>query len=95
MTTENHTDEKPVDRPAVKAGHSGIKRTALIVSIVTALGWLLFFYKMSQTSEMALRYSTEAQESVGAWVLVLLAMSIGSVVLIVLGGLAKKRASTN
>ena len=89
MTTENGAAEKPVDRPAAKAG--GIKRLALIASIVTVLGWLLFFYKMGQTSEMALRYSTEEQESIGTWVLVLLAMSIGSVILLVMARMAKKR----
>lgn len=95
MTTGNQTDEQPAAPPAVKASHTSLKRVAIIVSIVTALGWLLFFYKMGQTSEMALRYSTEAQESVGTWVLVLLAMSIGSVVLLVMARMARKRASTS
>lgn len=91
MVYENDTDAKLGKWQGMKASHARTRRVAVIVSIVTALGWLLFLYKMSQTSEMALRYSSEAQESLGAWVLALLAMSIGSVAMLVIAGIAKKR----
>ncbi|QSB44744.1 hypothetical protein EB810_11190 [Altererythrobacter sp. FM1] len=92
MANGNSADLKFEQWKGAMERHAKAKKVATIVSVVTGLGWLLFLYKMNQTSEMALRYSTEAQESVGSWTLVLLAMSIGSAVLIVVSGRAKKRA---
>ncbi|MEL7729858.1 hypothetical protein AAG612_09990 [Citromicrobium bathyomarinum] len=75
----------------VIARHKKLKRFVIIACLITAFGWLLLFYKMSQTSEAVLRYSTEAQESVGTWTMWLLAMSVGSVALVVISKSAKKR----
>lgn len=61
------------------------------LTIVTVLGWLLFFYKVTQTSEMALRYSTEAQESIGMWAMVLIAMTCVSGLMLLLAGRVKRR----
>lgn len=72
-------------------GHAKLKKWAKIVSIVTGLGWLLLIYKMAQTSEMVLRYSTEAQESIGRWTITLVLMTIVSVGLLLLSGKAKSR----
>ncbi|QSB43769.1 hypothetical protein EB810_08340 [Altererythrobacter sp. FM1] len=71
--------------------HAKLKKWAKIVSIVTGLGWLLLIYKMAQTSEMVLRYSTEAQESIGRWTITLVLMTIVSVGLLLLSGKAKSR----
>jgi len=76
-----------------RESHATMKRMAVIVGAITGLGWLLFLAKMGQTSEMALRYSTRAQESVGQWTMVLLLMSIGAIVLIVLANQSKNRVS--
>ncbi len=48
------------------------------------LGWLLFFYKMSQTSEMALRYSDSAKEEIGTWSLVLIVWTLIALGMVVL-----------
>ena len=93
MTYGNNIDEKFSQWKGKAESHAKTKKLAAIVGSVTAFGWLLFIYKMGQTSEMALRYSNEAHESIGTWILVLLAMSIASVVLIALSGSAKKRAT--
>ena len=65
----------------------------MILGIATALGWVLFLFKMAQTSEMALRYSEAAQEDIGKWVLMLLVMTVVSIALFVMAGLAKKRVA--
>lgn len=72
-------------------GHAKLKKWAKIVSIVTGLGWLLLIYKMAQTSEMVLRYSTEAQESIGRWTITLVLMTIVSVGLLLFSGKTKSR----
>ena len=57
------------------------KRNVNVVGGLTILGILLFFYKISQTSEMALQYSSDVQESVGNWVIVLFIMFVTSLFL--------------
>ena len=76
-----------------KKGHAQTRRGAMILGIATALGWVLFLFKMAQTSEMALRYSEAAQEDIGKWVLMLLVMTVVSIALFVMAGLAKKRVA--
>lgn len=75
----------------VATRHKKLKKLGIAAFLIAGLGWLVFIYKMMQTSESALRYSTEAQESVGTWTMWLLAMLIGSVALIVISSSAKKR----
>lgn len=77
----------------LKKGHAQTRRGAMILGIATALGWVLFLFKIAQTSEMALRYSEAAQEDIGKWVLMLLVMTAVSIALFVMAGLAKKRVA--
>ena len=77
----------------LKKGHFQTRRGAMILGVVTGLGWVLFLFKMAQTSEMALRYSEAAQEDIGKWVLMLLVMTVVSIALFVMASLAKKRVA--
>ncbi|WP_417623120.1 hypothetical protein [Parasphingorhabdus sp.] len=84
-------DEKIVAWRDLRRAQAKKKRIGSIASVVAGLGWLLFFNKIGQTSEMALRYSQEAQESIGSWVIVLTLMTLFAAFMMISAGRAKGR----
>lgn len=70
------------------------KWIARVLYAITAFGWLLFLYKISQTSEMAMRYSETTQSAMGTWILVLFLMSLACAATRVLQGVANRREKT-
>lgn len=75
------SDQKMSELRDLKEKCTQAIRLVKVVGGLTILGILLFFYKISQTSDMAMRYSTEAQESIGNWIIVLFFMFVGSLFL--------------
>jgi hypothetical protein len=54
---------------------------------------VLFMIKLSNTSEMALRYNEQAQTELGQWTLVIIGLSFMSLMFVFMGFLMGKRAN--
>lgn len=72
----NDTDTQVAALRKLEKRHRQNKRTTLFMAIFVVLGWLLFLYKTAQTPEYVMRYSQEAQESMGQWVLYLTLLTL-------------------
>lgn len=92
--TNQSVSAKFTEWQGLTAGYNKVMKIAVIASSVTALGWLLFFYKISQTSEMAMRYSDDAHASIGAWIAVLFVMSVVSAGILGMGAKVNKRVKS-
>lgn len=90
---EEFSEAKLASWRGLKDSHAKASKITRILVVVTALGWLLFLYKIGQTSEMALRYSSQAQESIGTWVMILLLLTVGSIFGGIVSGKMKRQSA--
>jgi hypothetical protein len=68
----------------MEKAHKQTRRMGKIIAFIAGAGWLLFLYKISQTSEAALRYSRAAHEEMGRWqigLLIITALAVGYILL--------------
>lgn len=78
----------------LRKSEAGVKTVSMIWKIfagLTVLGIVLLLVKMNNTSEMALRYSSQAHEQIGMWALGIIVLGFLTVVCLGLNNFAKGR----